>query len=136
MKEIRVRSWVEKIPGGRNGNPLQYSCLDNPNDRGAWWATVQMVAKESATTEQLSTQAHSIRHAGLLVFTQRSHCIITRLRGRLHAFAGAGPSTGPSRGCTQMLAAGASGAPFLAMDHGPQLLEAASSLQGNDLRLH
>ena len=28
-----------------NGNPLQYSCLENPTDRGAWWATVQGVAK-------------------------------------------------------------------------------------------
>ena len=40
---------VDSIPGsGRspgNGNPLQYSCLDNPTDRGAWWATVQRVAK-------------------------------------------------------------------------------------------
>ena len=32
-------------PGGRNGNPLQYSCLENPVDRGAWWATEQGVAK-------------------------------------------------------------------------------------------
>ena len=28
-----------------NGNPLQYSCLENPMDRGAWWATVHEVAK-------------------------------------------------------------------------------------------
>ena len=32
-------------PGGRNGNPLQYSCLENAMDRGAWWATVHEVAK-------------------------------------------------------------------------------------------
>ena len=32
-------------PGGGYGNPLQYSCLDNPMDRGAWWATVHRVAK-------------------------------------------------------------------------------------------
>ena len=31
--------------GGGNGNPPQYSCLDNPMDRGAWWATVHGVAK-------------------------------------------------------------------------------------------
>ena len=31
--------------GGGNGNPLQYSCLENPVDRGAWWATVHGVSK-------------------------------------------------------------------------------------------
>ena len=34
---------VGKIPGGGNGNPLQYSCLENSMDRGAWWATVHEV---------------------------------------------------------------------------------------------
>ena len=37
-----------RYPGGGNGNPLQYSCPENPMDRGAWWATVQRV-KESQT---------------------------------------------------------------------------------------
>ena len=32
-------------PGGENGNPLQYSCLENAMDRGAWWATVHGVTK-------------------------------------------------------------------------------------------
>ena len=34
-----------KSPGGRDDNPLQYSCLENPMDRGAWWATVHRVTK-------------------------------------------------------------------------------------------
>ena len=34
-----------RSPGGGNGNPLQYSCLENPMDRGAWWATVHGVAE-------------------------------------------------------------------------------------------
>ena len=34
-----------RSPGEGNGNPLQYSCLENPMDRGAWWATVQGAAK-------------------------------------------------------------------------------------------
>ena len=34
-----------KSPGEGHGNPLQYSCLENPMDRGAWWATVQGVTK-------------------------------------------------------------------------------------------
>ena len=39
-----------KVPGGGNGNPLQYSCLGNLMDRGAWWATVHGIAKELDTT--------------------------------------------------------------------------------------
>ena len=34
-----------KYPGGGNGNLLQYSCLENSMDRGAWWARVHVVAK-------------------------------------------------------------------------------------------
>ena len=34
-----------RSPGEGNGNPLQYSCLENPMDRGTWWATVHGVAK-------------------------------------------------------------------------------------------
>uniref|UniRef100_A0AC11EA65 Uncharacterized protein n=1 Tax=Ovis aries TaxID=9940 RepID=A0AC11EA65_SHEEP len=36
---------LERSPRGGHGNPLQYSCLENPMDRGAWWATVHRVAK-------------------------------------------------------------------------------------------
>ena len=39
-----------RSPGGGHGNPLQYSCLDNFMDRGAWWATVHGVEKESNMT--------------------------------------------------------------------------------------
>ena len=42
---------LRRFPGERNVNPLQYSCLENPMDRRAWWATVYGVAKESDTTE-------------------------------------------------------------------------------------
>ena len=45
--------------GGGNGNPLQYFCLENPMDRGAWRATGHGVAKESDMTEHLSTNIHA-----------------------------------------------------------------------------
>ena len=41
----------ERSPGVGNGNPLQYSCLGYPMDRGAWRATVHGVAKELDTTK-------------------------------------------------------------------------------------
>ena len=54
--------FVEKytlFPGEGNGNQLQYSCLENSMDRGAWWATVHKVTK---SWTQLSTHTHAIGH--------------------------------------------------------------------------
>ena len=43
-----------RSPGEENGNPLQYSCLEKPDDEGAWWAAVRGVAKgQMDTTERL-----------------------------------------------------------------------------------
>jgi len=46
-----------RSPGGGRGYPLQYSCLDNPRDRGAWWATVPGVAESWTRLKRVSTQA-------------------------------------------------------------------------------
>ena len=43
-----------RSPGGGHGNSLQYSCLENPMDRGAWRASVHRVAKNQDMTEQLT----------------------------------------------------------------------------------
>ena len=53
-----IRGWG-RSPGGRHGNPLQYSCLESPMDRGAWRATVQGVAKSLTLQKQLSTHART-----------------------------------------------------------------------------
>ena len=49
----------ERFPGGGHGNPLQYSCLENPVDGGAWWAIPRdhRVAKSHTWLKQLSTHA-------------------------------------------------------------------------------
>ena len=46
-----------RSPGGGHGNPLQYSCLENPIDRGAWWALVHRVAQGCKSCRETS-QAH------------------------------------------------------------------------------
>ena len=47
-----------RSPGRGHGNPLQYSCLENPMDRGAAWATVYRVIKSWTGLKQLSTAQH------------------------------------------------------------------------------
>jgi len=49
-KGSRYREQTYVYAGEGNGNPLQYSCLENPMDRGAYGATVHVIAKESDTT--------------------------------------------------------------------------------------
>ena len=44
--------------GGGHGNPLQYSCLENPMNRGAWWASIHRVAKSLTQLKRLSTAGH------------------------------------------------------------------------------
>ena len=45
--------------GEGNGNPLQYSCLENPRDRGAWWAAVYGVAQSRTRLKRLSRSSSS-----------------------------------------------------------------------------
>ena len=46
-----------RSPEGGSGNPLQYSCLGNPMDRGAWWATAHGVAKVLDTTYRVNNNS-------------------------------------------------------------------------------
>ena len=54
-KRYRFHPWVRKIPWRRHGNTLQYSCLDNSMDRGAWQATVHGITQNQIQLKQLST---------------------------------------------------------------------------------
>jgi len=62
-----------RVPGGGNGTPFQYSCLENPTDKGDWWITVHEVTKELDMTEHLSTW---MKQTALLV--KKSDCLVGR----------------------------------------------------------
>ena len=49
-----------RSPGEGNGSPLQYSCLENHMDRGAWWATVHRVTQGQTQLKQLGMHTHDI----------------------------------------------------------------------------
>ena len=55
-----------RSPGGVNGNRLQYSCLENPMDRGAWQSVVHGVAEESDVTEQVHRLSKVTLHLKIL----------------------------------------------------------------------
>ena len=48
-----------RSPGGQHGNPLQYYCLENPRDGGAWWAAIYGVSHSQTRLKQLSTSSSS-----------------------------------------------------------------------------
>ena len=70
-----------RAPGGGHGNPLQYSCLENPMDRGAWQAIVHRVAKSRTQLKRLGTHtcmySESIRFFLLQKNNLSSLCCVT-----------------------------------------------------------
>ena len=54
-RRLAFHPWVRKILWSGHGNPLQYSCLENPMDRGTWWATVHRVTKSCTHLSTLHT---------------------------------------------------------------------------------
>ena len=62
-------------PGEGNSCPLQYSCLENPMDRGAWWAIVHGVAELNMTEQQTLTHTLSHTHTHTHTHTHRVNCI-------------------------------------------------------------
>ena len=70
----------DRSPGGGHGNPPQYSCLENPMDRGAWWATVYEVAKSrrqlSKETTTFTTCMNSPKHfTQSISFSPQHNCL-------------------------------------------------------------
>ena len=74
--------WVGSLGGedpleGGHSNPLQYSCLENPVDRGAWWATVYRVTKSQTQLKQQGTPQRTRALEGR--FLTRDHRGVPRL---------------------------------------------------------
>ena len=64
----------ERSSGRGNGNPLHYSCLGNPMDRGPWWGSSPWSHKESDTTEQLSMHAPKIFKTSIQLSIKKKKC--------------------------------------------------------------
>ena len=82
MRSRRVRhDWATSLSciGEGNGNPLQCSCLENPRDRGGWWAMVHRVAKCWTRLKWLSTHACSINN---LSYTSATRYTLKNLTSR------------------------------------------------------
>ena len=54
IRDMGLIAQSGRSPGGGHGNPLQYSCLENPMDKGAWWVIVHKVAKSRTQLKQIS----------------------------------------------------------------------------------
>ena len=76
IRDVGLILGLGRFPGEGNGNPLQYSCLEKPMERGAWWATIHRIAKGWTWLKQLSmhTHNHSILRADLRQLRHWAHC--------------------------------------------------------------
>ena len=62
IKNVGSILGLVRSPGGGHGNLLQYSCLENPMDRRAWWTAVHRIPKRQTRLKQLSKQASIVNN--------------------------------------------------------------------------
>ena len=84
---------LERSPGGGNGNPLQYSCLENRMGRGAWQVIVHRVAKSRTRLKRLNTETHTRAFPGSSAGKESA-----RSAGDPSSIPGSGRSPGGGRG--------------------------------------
>ena len=65
-----------RTPREGNGNPLQYSCLENSMDRGAWWAAVHGVAEQDMTEQVTHTHKQCSNHSTMALISHASKMIL------------------------------------------------------------
>ena len=83
-----------RSPGGGHGNPLQYSCWDNPMDREAWWATVHVDVKSWTGLSRSLTEHNSYHRLLLLFFVKPEGSVRCRAQLRLPRASGDGKDAG------------------------------------------
>ena len=74
IRDVGMIPGLGRSPGGGHGNPLQYSCLENPTDRGAWSATVHRVAKRQTRLKRLSMHTPVQTNTHIFVVEKGSYC--------------------------------------------------------------
>ena len=62
VRDLGLIPGLGRSPGGGQGNRLQYSCLENATDGGAWWATVPRIAKSRTRLKEISMHACIINY--------------------------------------------------------------------------
>ena len=84
--DMDLISGIERSPGGRHGNPLQYSFLENPMDRGAWQFTVYRVTQNWTQMKQFSTPAQSLFLISLVLLKRKKNGMIVFLKSAFFFF--------------------------------------------------
>ena len=85
LRDTGVIPGPGRSSGGWHGNPLQYSCLENSIDRGAWQATVHRVAKNQTGLKRLSTQTRNdwsnpwLRHQALHIYSTKGWTMLRNI---------------------------------------------------------
>ena len=70
LRDSGLTPGLGRSPGGGHGNPLQYSCMENPKDRGAWWATVHGVTKSQSRSDLAAAAAATCQQKAIFTNVQ------------------------------------------------------------------
>ena len=87
QETVGLISGSGRSPGKGNGNPIEYSCLENPMDRGAWWAIVhgesdmmeQLILALSLSKTRIRSYHHSLYHGSTCKYIITATCKYTKM---------------------------------------------------------
>ena len=88
-KSHRYNPWVRKTPGEGHGNPIQYSCMEIPMDRGAWWVKIHRVVQSQTWLKRQQAHTH------IIITTLHCLIILSPSKQTLYSFTPAFPLPPP-----------------------------------------